>query len=145
LSLKHAAEGGSIAEEVISTVRTAQAFGTQKRLGALYDDHVNESLKVDLKAAIWQGSGTALFFFIIYSAYGLGMFKSVFLQCLILTRFQQLSALVPHLSIVDRVSSGPQSTIVNSMIDSIYSKCWSRCQRVFGHFDWFFFPCPSRS
>ncbi|KAI0252878.1 ABC transporter type 1, transmembrane domain-containing protein, partial [Lactifluus subvellereus] len=29
LSLKHVAEGGTLAEEVVSTIRTAQAFGTQ--------------------------------------------------------------------------------------------------------------------
>jgi ATP-binding cassette subfamily B (MDR/TAP) protein 1 len=74
LSLKHTAEGGSLAEEVISTVRTAHAFGTQKTLGALYNQHVNESLKVDLRAAIWQGGGSAVFFFVIYSAYALGTF-----------------------------------------------------------------------
>lgn len=74
LSLKHTAEGGSLAEEVISTVRTAQAFGTQKTLGALYNNHVNESLKVDMQAAIYHGGGVAIFFFVIYSAYALGTF-----------------------------------------------------------------------
>ena len=72
LSLKHTAEGGSLAEEVISTVRTAQAFGTQKNLGALYNLHINESLKVDLQAAVWHGGGIAVFFFVIYAAYALG-------------------------------------------------------------------------
>ncbi|KAF8158097.1 P-loop containing nucleoside triphosphate hydrolase protein [Crassisporium funariophilum] len=71
LSLKHTAEGGSLAEEVISTVRTAQAFGTQTILGKLYNHHINESLTVDLKAAVWHGGGLAVFFFVIYSAYAL--------------------------------------------------------------------------
>ena len=73
-SLKHTADGGSLAEEVISTVRTAQAFGTQKILGALYNGHINKSLQVDMKSAFWHGGGLAAFFFIIYAAYGLGMF-----------------------------------------------------------------------
>jgi ATP-binding cassette subfamily B (MDR/TAP) protein 1 len=72
LSLKHIAEGGSLAEEVISTVRTAHAFGTQKTLGALYNRHVNESLKMDLRAATVQGGSFAVFFFIIYASYSLG-------------------------------------------------------------------------
>ncbi|EGO23855.1 hypothetical protein SERLADRAFT_450147 [Serpula lacrymans var. lacrymans S7.9] len=71
LSLKHVADGGTLAEEVISTVRTAQAFGTQKILSALYDGHIEGSRVVDSKAAIWHGGGLAVFFFVIYSAYAL--------------------------------------------------------------------------
>ncbi|KAF5382598.1 hypothetical protein D9615_002908 [Tricholomella constricta] len=71
LSLKHVADGGSLAEEVISTVRTAQAFGTQHTLSDLYDVHIDQSRKVDLKAAVWHGGGLAVFFFVIYSAYAL--------------------------------------------------------------------------
>ncbi|PPQ96673.1 hypothetical protein CVT26_010302 [Gymnopilus dilepis] len=71
LSLKHTAEGGSLAEEVISTIRTAQAFGTQGILSGLYNDHIKQTLAVDMKAASWHGGGLAVFFFVIYSAYGL--------------------------------------------------------------------------
>ena len=70
-SLKHIADGGTIAEEVISTVRTAQAFGTQKILGKLYDDRVVEAKIVDVKAAVVHGVGLSVFFFVIYSAYAL--------------------------------------------------------------------------
>ncbi|THH03905.1 hypothetical protein EW145_g5914 [Phellinidium pouzarii] len=70
-SLKHVAEGGSVAEEVISTVRTAHAFGTQRVLSDLYDSHIEKSHVVDLKAALVNGIGLATFFFIMYSAYGL--------------------------------------------------------------------------
>ncbi|KAJ7212049.1 multidrug resistance protein 1 [Mycena pura] len=71
LSLKHVADSGSLAEEVISTIRTAQAFGTQKVLANLYDTHIEKSRESDLKAAVWHGGGLAVFFFIIYSAYAL--------------------------------------------------------------------------
>ncbi|KAJ7612414.1 P-loop containing nucleoside triphosphate hydrolase protein [Mycena rosella] len=71
LSLKNIAEGGSLAEEVISTVRTAQAFGTQKTLSELYDVHIEKSHQSDLKAAVWHGGGLSVFFFIIYNAYAL--------------------------------------------------------------------------
>jgi ATP-binding cassette, subfamily B (MDR/TAP), member 1 len=70
--LKHTAEGGSLAEEVISTIRTAQAFGTQSTLQGLYNKFVAGALAVDLEAARWQGGSFAAFFFIIYSAYALG-------------------------------------------------------------------------
>lgn len=72
LALKHTAEGGSLAEEVISTIRTAQAFGTQLTLEGLYNKFVNGALTVDLLAARWHGGGLATFFFIIYAAYALG-------------------------------------------------------------------------
>lgn len=71
LSLKHIAAGGTIAEEVISTIRTAQAFGSQKVLSGLYDEKINESHRVDAKAAIWHGAGLSVFFFVIYCAYAL--------------------------------------------------------------------------
>ncbi|KAJ7761539.1 P-loop containing nucleoside triphosphate hydrolase protein [Mycena maculata] len=71
LSLKNVAEGGSLAEEVISTVRTAQAFGTQKILADLYDTYIEQSHQSDLKAAVWHGGGLSVFFFIIYNAYAL--------------------------------------------------------------------------
>ncbi|KAJ7863028.1 P-loop containing nucleoside triphosphate hydrolase protein [Mycena olivaceomarginata] len=71
LSLKHVADSGSLAEEVISTVRTAQAFGTQEILANLYDEHIVQSENQDLKAAVWHGGGLAVFFFIIYNSYAL--------------------------------------------------------------------------
>jgi ATP-binding cassette, subfamily B (MDR/TAP), member 1 len=70
-SLAHVANGGSLAEEVISTIRTAQAFGTQNTLAKIYERHVGEAHKVDLKAAIGHGAGLGSFFFVIYSAYAL--------------------------------------------------------------------------
>ena len=72
LALKQTAEGGSVAEEVISTIRTAQAFGTQSTLEKVYNKFVTGALIVDLKAARFHGGGLATFFFVIYSAYALG-------------------------------------------------------------------------
>ncbi|CCO29186.1 Leptomycin B resistance protein pmd1 OS=Schizosaccharomyces pombe (strain 972 / ATCC 24843) GN=pmd1 PE=3 SV=2 [Rhizoctonia solani AG-1 IB] len=65
------AGGGSLAEEVISTVRTAHAFGTQMTLAKRYDDYINKAYMYDNKAAIVQGCGLGVFFFVIYGAYGL--------------------------------------------------------------------------
>ena len=75
LSLKQVAEGGSIAEEVIATIRTAQAFGTQNVLARLYNDRIDAAHKVDMKAAVWHGGGLASFFFVIYAAYALGEYS----------------------------------------------------------------------
>ncbi|KZT39956.1 P-loop containing nucleoside triphosphate hydrolase protein [Sistotremastrum suecicum HHB10207 ss-3] len=74
MSLDAVAEGGTLAEEVISTIRTAQAFGTQSKLAKLYDVPINKSKTVDSKAAVWHGLGLGTFFFIIYSAYALAFY-----------------------------------------------------------------------
>lgn len=71
LALKHVAEGGTLAEEVISTVRTAHAFGTQKTLSSIYDVHVTSAKTVEAKAAFVHGIGLGIFFFVIYAAYAL--------------------------------------------------------------------------
>ncbi|KAH9483459.1 ABC multidrug transporter mdr1 [Psilocybe cubensis] len=70
-ALQHAAQGGSLAEEVISTVRTTQAFGTQGVLSRIYESHTKNALRLDIKAAIFQAAGLGAFFFVLYSAYGL--------------------------------------------------------------------------
>ena len=72
LSLGHVADGGSLAEEVISTVRTAHAFGTQKILASLYEVSVKNAFEVDSKASVWHGGGLACLFFIVYCSYALG-------------------------------------------------------------------------
>ncbi|KAG2041266.1 P-loop containing nucleoside triphosphate hydrolase protein [Suillus americanus] len=71
LSLKHVAEAGSLAEEVISTIRTAQAFGTQKVMSGMYDKNVDVTRVVDTKASIWQGAGLGCLFFVTYAGYAL--------------------------------------------------------------------------
>lgn len=67
LSLQSIASGGTLAEEVISTVRTAQAFGTQNTLANLYDRHVEVAHNSDMMIAIIHGVGLGIFFFIIYA------------------------------------------------------------------------------
>ncbi|KAG8896650.1 GTPase-activating protein, partial [Tulasnella sp. 408] len=70
-ALNAIAEGGTLAEEVISTVRTAQAFGTQKILSGLYDVHVAKAHAAERKVAIIHGIGLGIFFFVIYASYAL--------------------------------------------------------------------------
>lgn len=103
------AEGGSFAEEVISTIRTAQAFGTQKILARLYNEYVNGSLKVDLKAARVHGIALGCFFFVIYSAYALGelLYFCTCRLCLLIYGLVQLSVLV-LLSLTSTLASFPE-------------------------------------
>jgi ATP-binding cassette subfamily B (MDR/TAP) protein 1 len=69
--MQHVADGGTVAEEVISTIRTAHAFGTQIILGKLYNSHADKAGVADIKAANWQGGGMAAISFVIYAPYGL--------------------------------------------------------------------------
>ncbi|KAI0953276.1 hypothetical protein AcW1_007535 [Taiwanofungus camphoratus] len=71
LSLAHVADGGTLAEEVFSTVRTAQAFGTQHILADQYDVHIGKACAADMKAAVWHGACLAAFFFVVYGGYAL--------------------------------------------------------------------------
>jgi ATP-binding cassette subfamily B (MDR/TAP) protein 1 len=84
-SLGYVAEGGSFAEEVISTIRTAQAFGTQQTLARLYNVSVKKAFDVDYKSAVVTGCGVPLFFFFIYGAYALGVCRLTFSGYVILT------------------------------------------------------------
>ncbi|KAI6041411.1 P-loop containing nucleoside triphosphate hydrolase protein [Pisolithus marmoratus] len=71
VTLQYVAESGTIAEEVISTVRTAQAFGSQKVLGSLFNKKIDSIRAMNAKSAILHGCGMGVFFFIMYSAYAL--------------------------------------------------------------------------
>lgn len=66
-SLGHIAEGGSVAEEVIGTIRTAQAFGSQNILSKMYNVHITNSAYFEKKMAIVNGLGLAVFFFVMYA------------------------------------------------------------------------------
>jgi ATP-binding cassette subfamily B (MDR/TAP) protein 1 len=69
--LKYVAQGGGLAEEAISTIRTAQAFGVQKILSELYDKSIEVSRVADSKASIYQGGGVGLIFFVVFILYAL--------------------------------------------------------------------------
>jgi ATP-binding cassette subfamily B (MDR/TAP) protein 1 len=71
MSRQYIAEGGNVAEEAISTIRTAQAFGAQNAIADIYDTHIKRSAKVEITSSVWRGASYAAFFFILYSSYGL--------------------------------------------------------------------------
>ena len=68
-SLGHIAQGGSVAEEVVGTIRTAQAFGSQNILLKMYETHITKSGLLERKMSVVNGLGLAVFFFVIYSRY----------------------------------------------------------------------------
>lgn len=70
-------QGGTLAEETISTIRTAHAFGTQETLAGLYDVYVGKARAVDIKTAIASGAGFGSFYFGIFASYALGNVLSI--------------------------------------------------------------------
>lgn len=68
------AESGSLAEEVFSSIRTAQAFGAQKLLTNLFDTYILKAVREGQKAARIGAVGLAIMFFVIYSGYALAFF-----------------------------------------------------------------------
>ncbi|GAA5883507.1 hypothetical protein JCM16303_005452 [Sporobolomyces ruberrimus] len=63
--------GATLAEEVISSVRSSHAFGTQRKLASLYNDLNEETNRVGQLSTKYQGFGLGVFFFIIYASYSL--------------------------------------------------------------------------
>jgi ATP-binding cassette, subfamily B (MDR/TAP), member 1 len=74
LSAKVIAEysaAATVAEEVLSSVRTAQAFGTEEKLAAQYDKSLINAQKVGYKKAAVLACMFAAIFTLVYLAYGL--------------------------------------------------------------------------
>ncbi|KAJ8065286.1 hypothetical protein OCU04_005984 [Sclerotinia nivalis] len=70
-SLQSYAIGGSIAEEVISSIRNATAFGTQDKLARQYDKHLAEAEKYGYKTKFTLAIMVGGMFLVIYLNYGL--------------------------------------------------------------------------
>jgi ATP-binding cassette subfamily B (MDR/TAP) protein 1 len=61
--LEYTGEGGTLAEEVISSVRNAHAFGTQHKLEELYDVLNVCTMKLGVKSGLLLAYGVSLMFF----------------------------------------------------------------------------------
>jgi ATP-binding cassette subfamily B (MDR/TAP) protein 1 len=70
-SLDHYAEGATLAEEVISTVRVAHAFGTQERLVNKYDQHLVLAEKSGGVKSIVIAIQMFCIFFVIYAVHSI--------------------------------------------------------------------------
>ncbi|TIC04401.1 P-loop containing nucleoside triphosphate hydrolase protein [Wallemia mellicola] len=70
-ALKSIGDSGNLAEESISTIRTAKAFGLQLNLSLLYDNFLYKARKEGFKNAYMTSIGFASFDFMAYSTYSL--------------------------------------------------------------------------
>ena len=82
LAMKEYATASTIAEEIISSVRTAQAFGTQEKLAKLYDDNLVAAQRTGYKQQFAGAIMISVMFFCVYGFYGLGTCKINFRQVL---------------------------------------------------------------
>ncbi|KAG8914035.1 GTPase-activating protein [Tulasnella sp. 408] len=74
LALSEIAAGANLAEEVISTIRTSQAFGTQRTLAAVYDTFATKVTALENKIAIARCLALGIMFFILYATYSLAFY-----------------------------------------------------------------------
>src|SRR5579859_6287218 len=77
LGISEYAAASTVAEEIISSVRTAQAFGTQDKLSKLYDQNLVAAQRVGYKQQLSGALMLASMFFVIYAFYGLGFCRSL--------------------------------------------------------------------
>jgi ATP-binding cassette subfamily B (MDR/TAP) protein 1 len=61
--LEHTADGGTLAEEVISSMRNTHAFGTQRKLEDMYDVYNVHTMKLGIKSAAILSLGLSVMFF----------------------------------------------------------------------------------
>ena len=74
-SLEAYALGGTVAEEVISSIRNATAFSTQAKLARQYDAHLTEAEKWGLKVKIALAFMIGAMMGVIYLNYGLSFWQ----------------------------------------------------------------------
>lgn len=72
MSLDSYGAGGTVAEEVISSIRNATAFGTQDKLAKQYETHLAEAEKWGIKLQMILGVMIGAMFGIMFMNYGLG-------------------------------------------------------------------------
>lgn len=72
MSLDSYGKGGTVAEEVISSIRNATAFGTQDKLAKQYESHLAEAEKWGVRVQMILGVMVGWMFGIMFMNYGLG-------------------------------------------------------------------------
>lgn len=74
-SLVAYAQGGTVAEEVISSIRNTTAFNTQDKLAIQYDEHLKVAEKLNFKVRIVVGFMFAGMMSVLYLNYGLAFWQ----------------------------------------------------------------------
>ncbi|UKZ76888.1 hypothetical protein TrVFT333_004603 [Trichoderma virens FT-333] len=75
LSFQSFANGSTVAEEVISSIRTATAFGTHDRLARQYDSHLRAAEISGIKMQVIQAVMIGSLYAVMFWNYGLGFWQ----------------------------------------------------------------------
>ena len=75
LSLESYAKGGSVVEEVVSSIRNAIAFGTQDKLARQYDSYLKVAERYGRRMQITLGLMIGGMFWVLYLNYGLSFWQ----------------------------------------------------------------------
>ncbi|KAJ8096727.1 P-loop containing nucleoside triphosphate hydrolase protein [Lipomyces tetrasporus] len=151
-ALEGSSTGGSIAEEVLSSIRTVQAFGIQDRLASRYDKYLAISEKWAFKAGIALGSVTGVMWLGVYSNDALGFWQGArfirageetvggvvtTLMCMILSTYA-LSNISPHArSITNGMAAAVKifATIDRKSVIDPYSEAGKTLEKVEGNIE----------
>ncbi|TLD09645.1 hypothetical protein PspLS_11745 [Pyricularia sp. CBS 133598] len=74
-SMQHYAVGNNVVQEVLSTIRTATAFGTHHRLAERYESHLRVVERYGIKMQIAQALMVGALYSITFLTYGLGFWQ----------------------------------------------------------------------
>ncbi|KAI6574808.1 GTPase-activating protein [Pyricularia oryzae] len=74
-SMQHYAEGNNVVQEVLGTIRTATAFGTQDRLAERYESHLRVVERYGIKMQVAQALMVGALYSITFLTYGLGFWQ----------------------------------------------------------------------
>ncbi len=66
------ATAATVAEEIISSIRTVQAYGSEKNLVKLYDDNLVEAQRMGYRIQFAAACMMSTIYFVIYASYALG-------------------------------------------------------------------------
>ncbi|KAJ5611716.1 Leptomycin B resistance protein [Penicillium herquei] len=102
-SLASYALGGTVAEEVLSSIRNAVAFGTQDKLALQYDTHLAEAEKWGFRHKAVLGGMMGFAMWVVYLSYGLAFWQG------------------SHFLIDGELGIGPILTIILSMLMASFS------------------------
>ncbi|KAK9351962.1 P-loop containing nucleoside triphosphate hydrolase protein [Lipomyces doorenjongii] len=151
-ALEGSSTGGSIAEEVLSSIRNVHAFGIQDRLASKYDNYLAISEKWAFKAGVALGSVTGVMWLGVYSNDALGFWQGArfirageetvggvvtTLMCMILSTYA-LSNISPHArSVTNGMAAAVKifATIDRESIIDSYSEAGKKLENLEGNIE----------
>ncbi|CAG8727330.1 38074_t:CDS:2 [Gigaspora margarita] len=102
---------GIIAEEAISTIRVAVAFGAQKKLSDLYDAYLGKARKEGLKKSLLVGFALGIMFFGIYAFDALAFWFAIALAMGASSKLFETIDRIPSIDIASDTGDKPENVV----------------------------------